>query len=87
MKKHIITAILLLALFLTACTKDNAPKDTNDFSDAAKLLTEVKTTQRFTNEKIADEDIDKILSAGVNAPSAMNSQPWHFTAVTDDETN
>lgn len=29
----------------------------------------------------------KILSAGVNAPSAMNTQPWHFTAVTDIETN
>ena len=26
---------------------------------------------------------DKILSAGINAPSAMNGQNWHFTAITD----
>ena len=25
------------------------------------------------------------LAAGINAPSAMNSQPWHFSAVTDKE--
>ena len=31
------------------------------------------------------EDIEKILEAGVNAPSAMNTQPWHFTAITDGE--
>lgn len=27
--------------------------------------------------------MDKILSAGINAPSAMNGQNWHFTAITD----
>ena len=34
---------------------------------------------------MAAEDIEKILEAGVNAPSAMNTQPWHFTAITDGE--
>ena len=28
-----------------------------------------------------DEDIEKILSAGVNAPSAMNTQPWRFLYI------
>ncbi len=27
--------------------------------------------------------MDKILSTGINAPSAMNGQNWHFTAITD----
>ena len=87
-KLLMITAILLSFLLLSACSGNTA--ETNgvlDYSDAAKLLTEVKTTQFFTDEKIADEDINEILSAGVNAPSAMNTQPWHFTAVTDEETN
>ena len=89
MKKYItITAILLLIFSLTSCTdKSDAVNNTTDFGDAAKLLTEVNTTQSFTDEKIADADVEKILSAGVNAPSAMNTQPWHFTAVTDEDTN
>ena len=51
----------------------------------AELLRTVKNTQYFTDEPVAAEDIEKILEAGVNAPSAMNTQPWHFTAITDGE--
>ncbi|MBR5236647.1 MAG: nitroreductase family protein [Clostridia bacterium] len=81
----IIGVILLLAISLSACTSNVATSGAASYDDAAKVLTEVKTTQFFTEEKVADEDIEKILSAGVNAPSAMNTQPWHFTAVTDEE--
>ena len=70
---------------MTACTDKAATDEAAKFDGAAKILTEVKTTQFYTDEKVAEEDIEKILSAGVNAPSAMNTQPWHFTAVTDEE--
>ena len=73
-----------MALVFSACSQKTV--ETTKLEDAAKVLTEVKTTQFFTDEKVNDEDIEKILSAGVNAPSAMNTQPWHFTAVTDEET-
>ena len=53
--------------------------------DASELLLEWKTTQYFTEEAVAEEDIEKILEAGINTTSAMNGQPWHFTAVTDGE--
>lgn len=75
----------MLALSLSACSNNTATNAITPYDDAAKRLTEVKTTQFFTEEKVMDEDIEKILSAGVNAPSAMNTQPWHFTAVTDTE--
>ena len=53
--------------------------------DASELLLEWKTTQYFTDEEVAQDDIDKILEAGINTTSSMNGQPWHFTAVTDSE--
>ena len=84
-KRLMVGAILLLALSLSACNNNTSTDGTDKYDDVAKILTEVKTTQFFTNEKVADEDVEKILSAGVNAPSAMNTQPWHFTAVTDEE--
>jgi nitroreductase len=34
---------------------------------------------------IPKADLDKIVSAGVRAPSAGNSQPWRFTVVTDSQ--
>lgn len=85
-KSRIISTGLILALALSGCGSKKASENTSTASsDSATLLTEVKTTQYFTDEKVSDEDVKKILSAGVNAPSAMNTQPWHFTAVTDEE--
>ncbi|MBQ6554228.1 MAG: nitroreductase family protein [Firmicutes bacterium] len=101
MKKNIKTvgviAVCTLGLFGCAAAETPAPqsaavnaeaaaKADSGNTDAAVLLTEVKTTQYFTDEEVPKEDIEKILAAGINAPSAMNTQPWHFTAVTDKET-
>lgn len=35
---------------------------------AAELIADIPTTQAFTDDEVPDEDIDKILSAGINAP-------------------
>ena len=77
-----VAMVLLVTVVLTGCT-NQASNQSAVYSEAAQLLTEVKTTQFFTGESVSEEDVTKILSAGVNAPSAMNTQPWHFTAVTD----
>lgn len=84
---HRSSWFITCAVSLTACTGTTAPtNETTRYDDAAKLFTEVKTTQYFTEEKVAEEDIKQILSANVNSPSDMNMRPWHFTAVTDEET-
>jgi len=38
---------------------------------------------RFINTPITKEDLDKILFAGVNAPSVGFSQPWEFVVIKD----
>ena len=42
-----------------------------------------KSTRGFTDQPVSDEDIRKLITAGCNAPSAGNSQPWHFYVVKD----
>jgi len=37
----------------------------------------------FVAGAIPKADLDTILQAGVNSPSAANRQPWHFTVVQD----
>ncbi|HOQ23308.1 MAG TPA: nitroreductase family protein, partial [Bacillota bacterium] len=48
-----------------------------------EILTNAKTARKFTTEPVSEDHIKQILLAGLNAPSALNSQPWHFTVVTN----
>ncbi|WP_299252790.1 5,6-dimethylbenzimidazole synthase [uncultured Aquimarina sp.] len=40
---------------------------------------------RFINKEVEEEDIEKILFAGVNAPSVGFSQPWEFVIIKSNE--
>ena len=42
-----------------------------------------RNVRQFTDQKIPDADLDRILDAGRLAPSAKNWQPWDFVVVTD----
>ena len=91
MRKHVGAAALALTLLLSGCgqttgqtTAQNTGESAgNPDSQALSLVTDIPTTQYFTDEAVGEEDVTTILTAGVNAPSAMNGQPWHFTAITD----
>ena len=51
-----------------------------------ELLDGIMTTRamrRFTDEPVADEDIEACLRAAVQAPSGGNIQPYQFLVVTD----
>jgi nitroreductase len=40
-----------------------------------------RSIRKFKSEQISDGDIQKILEAGIYAPSAGNRQKWHFTVI------
>jgi nitroreductase len=42
-----------------------------------------RNVRAFTDQPIAEHDLDRILEAGRRAPSASNTQPWDFILVTD----
>ncbi|MCX6137798.1 MAG: nitroreductase family protein [Ignavibacteriales bacterium] len=42
-----------------------------------------RSIRRYTDKKIDDTVLNKILAAGMMAPSAGNEQPWHFVVVRD----
>lgn len=41
------------------------------------------SVRSYQNKAVEEEKIDKLLHAGMAAPSAVNKQPWHFIVVTD----
>ncbi len=66
--------------FISSLLPDNGAAN---FQSAAELVEDIPTTQYFTDDPVADDDIEAILNAGINSPSAMNSQSWHFSVITD----
>lgn len=50
------------------------------------LIKNRKSVREYLDKKIPHEDLLKILQTGYYAPSWMNSQPWKFIAVENQET-
>lgn len=43
------------------------------------------SVRSFTEEDVAPEQVERVLRAGMAAPSAVNQQPWEFYVVRDAE--
>ena len=54
-------------------------------SDSSWIMNR-KSVRRFQDVPVSDEDLQKILQAGMSAPSAVNQQLWEFIVVTDPQT-
>ena len=44
-----------------------------------------RSIRNFTNETVSKEVIEKIIKAGMQAPSAFNGQPWEFIVTNNQE--
>lgn len=42
-----------------------------------------RSTRTYANKPIPEDVINKLLHAGMSAPSAMHSSPWHFIVISD----
>ncbi|BCJ99540.1 nitroreductase family protein [Anaerocolumna chitinilytica] len=45
-----------------------------------------RSIRKFTDEKVDDDKIEKLLRAAMQAPSAANQQPWEFIVVKEKTT-
>ncbi len=54
--------------------------------EAIEAIMGRRSIRKYTDKKIPDETITKLLKAAMNAPSAHNKQPWHFIVVDDKAT-
>jgi len=42
-----------------------------------------RSIRNFTGEPVTDRQMEQVVRAGMYAPSARNTQPWHFIVVND----
>lgn len=73
----VLAGALVLGSLMTLCAGSTVAN-----SEAVETVTHIATVQAFKDEPVKDEDVKTIVSAGMNAPSSMNGQPWHFSVVT-----
>ena len=90
MKKILMMVAVLSFALLARCEKseNTARKAAHEVDGVIPdVLTAIKTRtsiRKFDATKmVSDEQIEKILRAGMAAPSAMNRQPWNFVVVKD----
>jgi nitroreductase len=51
--------------------------------DAIDVIMKRRSVRKYREAAIPEEDLQKILESGRQAPSAGNRQPWHFVVTRD----
>ena len=77
---RITFACLLMGLLLAGTVSAKEPEIVKD---TFSVIHSRKSVRSFTGASVSKEDLDKIIRAGMAAPSAVNKQPWSFVVVTD----
>ena len=55
-------------------------------TDAMTVIHSRKSVRNFTGQTVSKDLLNKIVRAGMAAPTAVNRQPWSFIVVTDRKT-
>ena len=73
---------VVLMLFIMTVVTDSFAQ----VPDAFTVIHSRKSVRSFTGQDVSKDVLDKILRAGMAAPTAVNKQPWSFVVVTDRKT-
>ncbi|EJG08060.1 MAG: nitroreductase family protein [Methanofollis liminatans] len=52
-------------------------------TDTIEAIMTRRSVRAYTAEPIGDEEIESLLRAAMQAPSAVNEQPWEFVVIRD----
>ena len=89
MKQLKFLVIVAGVMALVSCGQQPAPaQEAAEVDKAAVVLENIMTrisVRQFTDEPVAKADLETILKAGLQAPSAMNKQDWQVRIVTNQE--
>jgi len=76
-KNFLLLCVVLIVLALGCSQSISAQQNT----DSTALILNHYSGRNWAAGEIPRADLERIVQAGVRAPSAGNRQPWHFTVV------
>jgi len=51
--------------------------------DAVEAILSRRSIRKYTSQKISSDLVEELIKAATAAPSANNSQPWHFVIINE----
>lgn len=57
----------------------------NKMNEVLQTIKARRSVRSYTEQQVSEEDLNLILEAACHAPSGMNYQTWHFTAIRNAE--
>ncbi len=86
------TALLLLGgtmMLISGCSSNpGATDDKNSNTDANAVIETImarRSIRKYKDQPVEREKLEQIVECGINAPSAMNKQPWQVRIVDNTE--
>jgi nitroreductase len=84
--KKILFSMICLSLVIasnTSCQSkcDNAQQTKTQADVVNENILSRRSVRQYTTQQVGRDTVDLILEAGINAPSAMNKQPWEVRVV------
>lgn len=76
-----VVAIVVTLCTLSACCNEKACDTINENATVASILTRY-SIRSYTDEPVSSDDLNTLMGCAINAPSAMNKQPWEVRVVT-----
>ena len=81
---NVVLAIALVFLCYKVAVTGEKKGEKQDTSEIVLNNILKRTSIRsYLDKSVEEEKIEKLLRAGMAAPTAKNKQPWHFVVVTD----
>ncbi|NPU85851.1 MAG: nitroreductase family protein [Syntrophaceae bacterium] len=77
--RHILIGILMCLLMAGSVYAGEGA----DMKDTFSVIHARKSVRTFTGAPVGKSDLERILKAGMAAPTAVNMQPWSFVVVTE----
>lgn len=74
---------IVLAIICFVCCPYIFAQERASIPDCLTVIHSRKSVRNFTGEPVSKELLDKIVRAGMAAPTAVNMQPWSFVIVTE----
>ena len=77
-----ICLFFLITVFLMACSSTGNQRQEPENQTLETILNR-KSVRKYKDRPVEKEKIDKLIRAGMAAPSSRDRRPWEFIIVTD----
>lgn len=79
-----VVALVVTLLTLSACCNEKPSNTSNENATVESIMTRF-SIRKYTDQPVDSEQLNTLMACAINAPSAMNKQPWEVRVVTNPE--